>query len=373
MLRFLFLLVAILFSYSSHASDCGIFRVVKKDVTFQKKGKKKFRKARVNKKICAGDTVRTGENGRARIVMADKNEINVSPTSELLIEQYANKGKNDKKVLLNVIYGKIRSNVKQKYKDDKQSFYRVKTKSAVAGVRGTNFLISFDRATQKFQATTFEGKVGVGKIVDGNFQAQFEVNPGQFTSSSPGAGLHEPKQVPPKELAQINRETNVSSDGGGRDVSGGTTQPEASKDDNQSDNGQREPNGNEPAKDPANNNDPGANQEPNNAGPDGQGTDGQPKADTAGNADPKGAAPGGREPQSINEPTGPTGPAGGPGPDRIVDNNQPGGLAPPPPPPVPVAIPEPPQAPDTLINNVIQNDQKVNLTITPCIAGQNCP
>ena len=129
----------------------------------QKKSKDKFKQARVNKKVCAGDTVKTGSDARAKIEMADGNEINLSPESQLLIEQYERNAANtEKKVLLNVLYGKIRSNVKEKYEDNDNSHYRVKTKSAVAGVRGTEFLTSFNRVNNQTRVVTFEGEVAVG-------------------------------------------------------------------------------------------------------------------------------------------------------------------------------------------------------------------
>lgn len=200
-----------LFIYSaSWAADCGQFRIVKGDVTYKGKSQGEFEKARINKQICQGDTVKTGADSRAKIVMADSNELNISPDSEMQIEVYDTaQADGEKKVLINVLYGKIRSNVKQKYKDDEKSHYRVKTKSAVAGVRGTEFLASFDLRTSETKIVTFEGEVNVGLLKGANIIASVSVKPGQFTSNTTGTNPHTPKEVPPQELAKIDSESAI--------------------------------------------------------------------------------------------------------------------------------------------------------------------
>ncbi len=205
MVRLLIISIAFFFSFQAMAADCGVFKVVKGDVTYSKKGNSKFRKARKNKKVCQGYTVKTAVDSRAKIQMADKNEINISPDSELIIEAY----ETGKKAVLNVINGKVRSDVKQKYNDTKQSHYRVKTKSAVAGVRGTEFLTSYSRATNRSRVVTFEGEVAVGQIKGGNFIPQVTVKPGQYTSNSVGTAPHPARDVPPAEFAQMDQESKV--------------------------------------------------------------------------------------------------------------------------------------------------------------------
>ncbi len=198
----------ILFFLSSQtfAADCGQFKVVKGKVTYKQSGQKKFRKARINKKVCQGDMVKTESDARAKIIMADQNEINISPETELLIEVY----QKDKKAVLNVLNGKVRSNVKKKYDDNENSHYRVKTKSAVAGVRGTEFLASFSRQTNESRVVTFEGVVNVGRLQGGNIVGSVLVKPGQFTSNKLGQNPHPAQEVPTQELSLMDQDTNLS-------------------------------------------------------------------------------------------------------------------------------------------------------------------
>ena len=331
MLRIVLLFTAVFFSVQTFAAECGLFRVVKGDVTYQKKSKEKFKQARVNKKVCAGDTVKTGSDARAKIEMADGNEINLSPESQLLIEQYERNAANtEKKVLLNVLYGKIRSNVKEKYEDNDNSHYRVKTKSAVAGVRGTEFLTSFNRASNQTRVVTFEGEVAVGRMLGGKFVAQVKVRQGQFTSNALGSAPHAPREVPPQEFAQMQQETNFGSDIENRDVATDPAQDGASNDDSQPDDSKNDqPNGEQKEPKSKDSKDAKKGREPNSV----DNTDGgllpEPKL-----PEPKPGA-------------GPTGPKLPPRP-TIIDSR------------LPVC---------TTCNNVIQN-RKVKVTIVPILPGQ---
>tara|TARA_B100000749_G_C18450166_1_gene476176 strand:+ start:7576 stop:8730 length:1155 start_codon:yes stop_codon:yes gene_type:complete len=175
------------------ASVHGVFKVVKGKVHIvsAKTGKKK--RAKVGKKVYPGDTITTQKNARVKIVMIDKNEINVSPDSEVKLEKYEydpSAGKKD--VLLNVIYGKVRNKVKQKY-DGNQAKFRVKTPSAVAGVRGTDFLTNFNRVKQKTEILTFEGRVQFGVPGAGGLISNaVSVGQGQVASLTRGSGAPSP-------------------------------------------------------------------------------------------------------------------------------------------------------------------------------------
>lgn len=194
---------------SAFSSDCGLFRVVKGDVKFQKKGKTKFKKARINKKVCAGDLVKTNKDSRAKIVLASLDEINISPETELQIQQLKNK-----QVQLTVNFGKIRSKVKSRYEDNDKSHYRVTTKSAVAGVRGTDFLTGYNKFTNESSVVTFEGQVAVGNNTNGTYKPNVVVKAGQFTANKPGAQLLSPKRLSPGQLTKIDGETDISTPSG---------------------------------------------------------------------------------------------------------------------------------------------------------------
>ena len=125
------LFVSQLFSAYAYANVHGVMMVVKGDVVvLSKDGKSE--KAKVGKKVFAGDTITAGADSRAKIVMTDKNVINISPESQFKIEKYEyDAAKDNKQVSLSVEYGKVRANVEQKYDGEKNKFH-IKTPTAVA-------------------------------------------------------------------------------------------------------------------------------------------------------------------------------------------------------------------------------------------------
>jgi hypothetical protein len=211
---FLSALLAILYVSQPALAD-GVFMVVKGDVRLESPGQKAV-PARIGMKVGQADKVISGKEGRAKIVMTDKNVLNISPDTELVIETYKfNEAKNEKNVSLNVLYGKVRATVNQKYDDDKNKF-QVKTPSAVAGVRGTDFLTQYNSRTGASKIITFEGTVAVGRGLDssGRIKSPVLVPAGTFSLAVNTRPPTPPRAVPHHELQALNRETNT--DGGNR-------------------------------------------------------------------------------------------------------------------------------------------------------------
>lgn len=189
----------------------GVFRVVKGDVNVlsHKKNGQKI-KAKVGQKVYPKDVILTGKDSRSKIVMIDENVINISPDSKVEIEKYEYSPKENKKnVLLGVLYGKVRSKVNQKYDGDKNKF-QVKTPSAVAGVRGTDFLASYNSAQNATQVVTFEGQVAFGLPgANGAIINPVKINVGQVASSIAGNVPTPPKMLPPQELKKIEVQSDA--------------------------------------------------------------------------------------------------------------------------------------------------------------------
>lgn len=224
----LFTATVLAFSGMAHAQGVhGILRVVKGDVQIKSAKSGLSAKARIGEKVFPKDVIVTAKDARAKIVMVDKNEINVSPESQVEIQNYEfnpeEGGKKD--VLLNVIYGKVRSKVEQKY-DGKTSKFQIKTPSAVAGVRGTDFLMSFNRADRQSQVVTFEGKVEFGVPGPGGTIANpVFVEPGKVASVGSGqAAPTPPKEMPKEDLAKMEQESKSDGPRGGATESGKTDQ-----------------------------------------------------------------------------------------------------------------------------------------------------
>jgi hypothetical protein len=91
----------------------------------------------------------------------DSNLVSLAPESQLAITEFVfNPGLNQKKTVLDLMKGQVRNEVKQKY-DGQRNTYRVRTLSAVAGVRGTDFITSLDN-NMATHVITLHGLVELG-------------------------------------------------------------------------------------------------------------------------------------------------------------------------------------------------------------------
>ena len=215
-------LVTLIFGFATAlpamAQDAnGVMMVVKGDIKVTSGKDGKTEAAKVGRKVFSGDSIVAGVDSRAKIVMSDRNILNVSPDSKITIEKYTNDAKTDSKnVEIKVEYGKVRAQIEQKYDGDKNKF-NIKTPTAVAGVRGTDFITGFNKQTQQTSIVTFSGMVAVGTAGPGGqiLNAVF-VRPGQMTNVGTDSTPEPPKAMPKDELNNMNQDTAGNSGGGDR-------------------------------------------------------------------------------------------------------------------------------------------------------------
>ncbi|MCB0390486.1 MAG: FecR domain-containing protein [Bdellovibrionales bacterium] len=350
-LAFLFtLFAALIFSPAfALAKVHGTFRVVKGDVKV-KSPNGKIQKARIGQKVFPQDTIITAKDSRAKVVMIDDNVINISPESEIVFEKYEYEPKDQKKdVLIDVIYGKVRSKVNQKY-DGAQNKFRVKTPSAVAGVRGTDFFTSFDKGTRQSQVVTFEGEVKYGLPgPDGSIKNAVSVRAGQMASNIPGRPPAAPQAVPKTQLANMDQ----GSDADKSDDK--TDQRQPAQDENKKPEGEEKK---DEAKKEEGNKDEAKKKPP---------ADNKKQAQ---NGNPKGPGPGKPERGPASEPKGPSflRPGDLPGDSGAEFTGTEGPNTPPPPPALPPLPPEPPkvvECPDNICKDRLPGliNDKSNLII----------
>jgi hypothetical protein len=134
-----------------------------------------------------GSVIKTAPRSFCKLSFIDKSSMNVGPKSEMKIEKFDKKDAG----VINVISGKIRSQVTKDYLDmDKgKSKLFIKSKSAVMGIRGTDFMFAANKRTGATTAVLFEGSVVFNKINKGDNLRNLEsivnkgrrINPGQFS------------------------------------------------------------------------------------------------------------------------------------------------------------------------------------------------
>lgn len=201
--------IILLTSLNTLAAEYGVFMVVKGRVLVE--GASAKFEAKLNSKVQVGDMIITENDSRAKIVMSDRNIINISPNTKMKIEKYSNEN-GSKNVQLNLIEGKIRNNVEQKY-DNKNSKFEVRTATAVAGVRGTQFVTSFDKVTKVTEVITLKGQVFFQNVSTSESKApEKSVIVGKGEKSESGGENQSPTppvKLPPAEINKVNNETVV--------------------------------------------------------------------------------------------------------------------------------------------------------------------
>lgn len=206
----------------------GTMMVVKGDIKVTSAKSGKVEAAKVGFKVYAGDAIQSGADSRAKIIMSDKNVINVSPDSKVTIAKYENNpAKDSRNVELKVDYGKVRASVEQNYDGEKNKF-NVRTPTAVAGVRGTDFVAGFNPQTRQTTVVTFTGVVAVGSAgPNGRIDNAVFVRPGQSTNVGDGQKAEAPKPVPQDQFNNMNQESSADTAKGPGDApaAGGAAAP----------------------------------------------------------------------------------------------------------------------------------------------------
>lgn len=119
--------------------------------------------------VFQSDRIETGPASKVTLVFSDDNTVVVTENSVLELSQFNfNEDITKRNTLLNLMKGKVRSSVKQKYTGKEQSFYQVKTSAAVAGVRGTDFVVSIDDSKDDLitRVETVHGEVEFQSQID---------------------------------------------------------------------------------------------------------------------------------------------------------------------------------------------------------------
>lgn len=162
--------------------------------------------------IKEGTIIKTEAKSFVRLNFIDKSSMNVGPKSELKIEKFS---KNEAGVI-NVLTGKIRSKVTKDYlnMDKDKSKLFVKSRNAVMGVRGTDFLFSANKKTGASTAVLFEGSIVFNKINKGANVNDLEsivkqgrfIKPGQVSVAM--RGVHKPTvpaKLSHKQFEKLNK------------------------------------------------------------------------------------------------------------------------------------------------------------------------
>lgn len=114
-----------------------------------------------------GDFIQTSEKSFVKLQFTDETQVLISPNSKFLIRAFP---KDDAGILI-ILKGEVRSLVSKKYPekvDQSKSKLYLKTRTAVFGIRGTDFQIDYSPETQNTSLITFEGRVAMTALEEDN-------------------------------------------------------------------------------------------------------------------------------------------------------------------------------------------------------------
>jgi hypothetical protein len=122
-----------------------------------------FSLAETGTDIDLGDELRTTE-GRMRVVFQDDSVLNIAENTRLVVDsQVFDPDQDTFSSALRLLSGKVRAAVSAYYQEPGAEF-EVETPTAVAGVRGTTFLISYDEALDVTEVLGIRGRVHVRSL-----------------------------------------------------------------------------------------------------------------------------------------------------------------------------------------------------------------
>lgn len=186
-MKYLFTIVLIFAMLMANANDAGkkvaVVKMLRGSVVVVNQLGKEA-KLKKGDWLIEGSTVKTAIKSFAKLSFIDKSTMNVGPKSEMKIEKFSKEAAG----VINVISGKIRSKVTKDYlnMDKDKSKLFVKSRSAVMGVRGTDFVFSTNAKTGNSTAVLFEGKIVMNKIKPGENLRNLEGIVNQGRSLVPG-------------------------------------------------------------------------------------------------------------------------------------------------------------------------------------------
>jgi len=115
--------------------------------------------------IFQGDVLQTGNPGRMRVVFQDDSVLTLSDDSRMTVDEHVFNPDGQTRSLLQLLRGKVTAVVSEYYRRA-GARYEIKTATAVCGVRGTEFSISYDPSKQLTEVVGISGVVSVHSTVD---------------------------------------------------------------------------------------------------------------------------------------------------------------------------------------------------------------
>jgi FecR protein len=141
-----------------------------------------------------GDVVTTGKDGKVRLIYRNGDQVTVTPGTAF---KFSWDPKTDKGALAEIVYGDIRAVIQP---EGPRSGMKVKTKSAVMGVRGTDFYVSAWSKDAGSKVAVMRGKVAVAAKAPEPMVVPEPLEKKAIPSGTKAKATIASKPVPPKAV-----------------------------------------------------------------------------------------------------------------------------------------------------------------------------
>ncbi len=119
--------------------------------------------ARLSMRVEQGDEIRTGENGKCKVLFNDDTLLKIGESSAVDLTKYVVKPAEDTRVsTLKLLFGRVRAVITRFFSSYNSRFF-IQTPNAVTGVRGTDFFVGYEN--NRTEVYVFDGKVTVANLL----------------------------------------------------------------------------------------------------------------------------------------------------------------------------------------------------------------
>ena len=162
------------------------------------------------------DTIKTGEGSKVVIFFVDETNVSIGSETTIKIEKlFCSPSQNHREGKLNVLAGKARFDVGKLFSKD--SSFEVRTPTAVAGVKGTSFIV---QVTSE-QLTQLIGLSGIVTVTGIGVEGESLLTSGVIISVEDGAPPGDPVPMSFDELLEFLQELGLLDGGNGGNGAGG--------------------------------------------------------------------------------------------------------------------------------------------------------
>jgi FecR-like protein len=210
-------LLFLLFASVAVAEDVGSVASLRGQAEIGRGGA--FTPATVGAGVQVGDELRTGD-GQMRVVFRDDSVIDLAENSTMTVDtQVFDPGSSRFTSLMRLAAGKARALVSKVYGTAGAS-YEIQTPTAVAGVRGTSFLIEYDASSDATNVFGIEGRIMVRSLAEVLNNTVY-VTASEGTSVGRGMAPTQPEPVDPDYMLHESNVLQPLATGGAGAAGGG--------------------------------------------------------------------------------------------------------------------------------------------------------